>query len=75
MTDTSPSGSNSPSGETVGQLLSSIVRALSNRNIHKLAGTALAAFGLAASNVLDLKVGALYALAMHVTGGLKKLPD
>lgn len=61
--------------ETIGALLSSIVSFFSNRNIHKLAGTALATFGLVATNFKDLSVGAAYAALMHLTGGLKKVPD
>lgn len=75
MSDPSTPAPPSSQTETVGQLLSAIVGFFSNRNIHKLAGTALAAFGLVASNITDLKVGALYAALMHLTGGLKKLPD
>lgn len=71
MTASSSTGSS----ETVGQLLSAIVGFFSNRNVHKLAGTALATFGLLVSNITDLKVGALYAALMHITGGLKKIPD
>lgn len=62
-------------GETVGQLISSIVSFFSNRNVHKLGGTALAVWGLVAAHFGDMTVGAAYAALMHLTGGLKKLPD
>lgn len=55
--------------------LNAIVAALSHRNWHKLAGTALAAFGVSANNWHDLTIGAAYAAIMHIVGGLKKLPD
>lgn len=63
------------SSETVGQLLSAIVGFFSNRNVHKLAGTALGIYGLVVTNFKDLTLGAAYAAAMHITGGLKKIPD
>jgi hypothetical protein len=60
---------------TVGALLSGIVAFFSNRNIHKLAGTALAVWGLVVSDFKNLTLGAAYAAAMHLTGGLKKVAD
>jgi hypothetical protein len=63
------------STETVGVLFNDIVGFFSHRNVHKLAGTALASFGLVVSNVKDLSIGAAYAAIMHVVGGLKKVPD
>lgn len=57
----------------------SLIKLLANRNVHKLAGTALAGLGL--SNITtpsgwkELTVGAIYAAIMHVVGGIKKLPD
>ena len=47
----------------------------SNRSLHKLAATALGAGGLAVGNKFDAILGASYASLMHLTGGLKKLPD
>ena len=62
-------------GETLGSLISTIVSFFSNRNMHKLAGTAVAALGLVSVNKLEAIVGAAYAAAMHITGGLKNVPE
>ena len=55
--------------------LSNIVSLLSHRNWHKLAGTALAAFGVSSGNWKDLTAGAAYAAVMHLVGGMKKVVD
>lgn len=60
--------------------MSELIKLLSNRNVHKLAGTALAGLGLATGvgNVTgwrELTLGALYSAVMHVTGGIKKVAD
>ncbi len=68
-----------PGGPTIGQLISAIVNLLSNRNLHKLAGTALAALGATDLNTavgrFEAILGAAYSGTMHVTGGLKKVSD
>ena len=55
--------------------LNSILSFFSNRNIHKLAGTALASGALVVGNKFDAIVGAAYAAVMHVVGGIKKVAD
>lgn len=52
-----------------------LISLLSSRNLHKLAGTALGAFGLTTTNWRDLTIGAAYAAVMHVVGGIKKVAD
>lgn len=58
----------------------SLLSFLSNRNVHKLSGFALALVGLAEGITTptgwkEVTVGGLYAAVMHVVGGIKKLPD
>jgi hypothetical protein len=53
----------------------SLVAFLAHRNVHKLAGTALASYGLVVSNWRDLLAGGAYAAVMHIVGGIKQLPD
>lgn len=60
---------------SLSSLVSAIVAFFSNRSLHKLAATALGAGGLAVGNKFDAILGASYASLMHLTGGLKKLPD
>ncbi len=60
---------------TVNEFFNSIVALFSNRNVHKLAGTALASGALVVGNKFDVVVGAVYAAIMHLTGGIKQLPD
>jgi hypothetical protein len=68
-----------PLSPTLGQLFSAIVKLLSNCNLHKLAGTALAIFGMTNLNTLNGRIeailGAAYSGTMHITGGLKKVAD
>ena len=71
----SPQPAPGTSTETVGALISAVVGFFSNRNVHKLGGTALAVWSLIEAHFGDMTVGAAYAALMHVTGGLKKLPD
>lgn len=55
--------------------MDALVSILSKRNLHKLAGFALAAFGVSSGNWKDLTAGGVYAGLMHFIGGMKKLPD
>jgi hypothetical protein len=60
---------------SVGALISAIVAFVSNRTVHKLGATALAAGGLVVGDKFTTVVGAAYAAVMHATGGLKKIAD
>jgi hypothetical protein len=55
--------------------MNQILDFLAHRNIHKLAGTALAVFGITATNWRDMTLGAGYAAIMHIVGAIKGVPD
>lgn len=61
--------------EPIGQLVSAIKTLLTHRQVHKLGGVALAVYGLVVGDFDKLTLGAAYAAAMHITGGLKGIPD
>lgn len=67
--------STTPTTPSLGPIVSAIVAFLANRNVHKLGGTALGAFGLVVTNKVDLIAGLAYAGVMHLTGGIKKVID
>lgn len=53
---------------------------ISNRNVHKAAGTAYALLGAVSgvtsqAGLRELIIGGAYAGLMHITGGIKSVPD
>lgn len=72
MTNESP---NPQPPETLGQVVGAIIKFFTHRNVHKLAGTAVAALGLVTTNHFMAIIGAAYAAVMHYVGGQKGLPD
>lgn len=80
MSDTPPAPRATQTSPSVADLVSAIVGFVTHRQTHKLAGTALAAFGLVtgvntSGGWKEVLAGLGYAAAMHITGGLKTVPD
>jgi hypothetical protein len=61
-------------------IVAAVTNFLTHRQVHKLGGTALAITGVVtgittAAGWKELASGLFYAGLMHLTGGIKKVPD